>query len=476
MARGTVKLGFCPIGKLVFSHEDAMRYKAILEGKLREWQIDYADIDGAVEDGIVRSADQVGRVVEHLKAQNIDGVFMPHCNFGTEDAVGLIGRDLGVPVLLWGPRDGPPLADGTRLRDTLCGLLASSKVLHKLDVPFTYIENCEVEDTKFEAGLKNFVRVMSVVKGFHKMRIGQIGQRIDFFWTTICNESELLQRFGIEIEPLDIAEVIRAAKSRAQNERARYRDELEQLRKTVAIEGFDDPAPMLNILGLRDEMLALADEHELSALAVKTFMSLPDELGALADFALSQVSEAGIPAACECDVHGAISCVMLRRASLDAEPTILADFTVRHPEDDNAVLLWHCDFPLALRREGEPARIGTHWILHDIPSGSCHWLLREGDITVARFDGDGGEYRLAAGSGVTVGGPPTQNTYVWMKVNDWPRWERQLMEGPYIHHTGGIYGRYAPALMEACKYIPGLTFEPLGTEPAALREEFFTTF
>jgi hypothetical protein len=45
---------------------------------------------------------------------------------------------------------------------------------------------------------------------------------------------------------------------------------------------------------------------------------------------------------------------------------------------------------------------------------------------------------------------------MWMEVDDWPRWERALMQGPFIHHTGTVYSRYADALIEACKYMPGV--------------------
>ena len=474
MINRTVKLGLCPIGKFVFSHEDAMRYKRILEEKLNAWGVDYANIDDAVEDGMVRDIAHVEPVVKHLKAQGVDGVFMPHCNFGTEAAVGLIGRDLGVPVLLWGPRDEAPLPDGTRLRDSLCGLLASSKVLHKLRVPFTYVENGSPDEEAFEAGLKNFVRVMSVVKAFRTMRIGQIGQRIDFFWTTICNESELLDKFGIQVEPIDIAEVIRDTKARAEKDATRYRDELRELETKVAFTESHDEAAFINILALRDEMLDQAERLRLSALSVRSFMSLVDELGAIQSYAMGEVADAGYPAACESDLHGAISCVMLQAAALNTEPAFLAEFTIRHPQDDNGILLWHADFSLSLLKPGERAEIGTHWILPNMPGGMSHWLLKDGPLTVARFDGDHGEYRLAAGSGHSMEGPRTLNTYVWMKVNDWPRWERQLIEGPYIHHTGAIYGHVAPALIEACKYIPGLTPEPLGQGLADAQAAFFT--
>ena len=88
--------------------------------------------------------------------------------------------------------------------------------------------------------------------------------------------------------------------------------------------------------------------------------------------------------------------------------------------------------------------------------------LRDGPITVARFDGDHGQYRLAVGEGRSMKGPYTQNNYVWMKVDDWPRWERTLMEGPFIHHAAIGYGHCAEALIEATKYVPGLKPVVLG--------------
>ncbi len=45
-AKNSVKLGFCPIGKFVFSHEYALRYKSILEGKLKAWNIDFVSLEG----------------------------------------------------------------------------------------------------------------------------------------------------------------------------------------------------------------------------------------------------------------------------------------------------------------------------------------------------------------------------------------------------------------------------------------------
>lgn len=452
----TPLLGLCPIGKFVFSHEDAIRQKKALQKKLRAWEVRFIDLDHVLPDGLVRDQAHVDAAVAHFQKQGVDAVFMPHCNFGTEGAVGMIGRKLGVPVLLWGPRDEAPLADGTRLRDTLCGLFASSKVLHKLGVPFTYIENCRVEDVALREGVDLFLRAVNVANAFRKgIRIGMIGQRIDFFWSTIVNESELLERFKVEVLPLDMVEFITHAKKRAAREASRYAAEARKMARTIKIEGYADPKTFFNVLAVRDEMLALAEEYGLEGLAVQDFMSLVNEMGTYCLFANSLVAEK-LAIGLESDLHGAISGVLLNRAVLGAQPSFLTEYTVRHPENDHGVLLWHGGAPPSMKHPDDTVRLGKHWILPSPLAGMPHFRLKDGPITVLRFDGDREEYQLAVGEGHSIEGPRTLNNYVWMEVDDWPHWERALMESPCIHHTAMVYGHYARAVAEACKYVPGV--------------------
>jgi L-fucose isomerase-like protein len=450
-------LGLCPVGKFVFSNEDALRYKELIQARLREWDVSFVDLDGVLEDGLVKDQAHVGPVVEHFRRARVDCLFLPHCNFGTEGAVGMIAQKLSLPTLLWGPRDEAPLSDGRRLRDTLCGLLASSKVLHKLGVPFTYIENCRVDDDLVRTGLDTFLRAAAASRTLRNgVRIGLIGQRIDFFWTTITNESELLERFHVEVLPLDMVQFIEAAKQRAESSRDRYADEIRELRKSCTVEGIKRDISLMNVLGVRDQILALAEEHGLDGIAFQSFMSVIDAAGAYCSYAEALVSE-HLPLGAESDIHGVISDLLLRRAKFGAEATFLAEFTVRHPTDDNGILLWHAGAPLSLCSPDVTPKIGHHWILPSPLSGMLHFKLKDGPITVARFDGDRGEYQLAVGEGQSMEGPNTLNNYVWMKVDDWPVWERMLIEGPFIHHVAMAYGHYGDALIEACKYVPGLS-------------------
>ncbi len=450
-------VGLCPIGKFVFSHKDACRQKRIIQQKLREWDVRYVDLERVLPDGMVRDQAHVDTVVRYFRSKDIDALFMPHCNFGTEGAVGEIGRQLGLPVLLWGPRDEMPEADGTRLRDTLCGLFASSKVLRKLEVAFTYIENCRSDDPLLRAGVDRFLRAVNAAAAVRRgIRIGHIGQRIDFFWTTIVNESELLEKFRVQVQPIDMVAFIGRVKDRARVNGANYRREARRWRRQIAMEGFTDEGPMMRILAARDVMMECIHDYSLDALAVQDFPSLVDALGTYAFFANSLVGNE-CPVALESDIHGAVSLVLLHRTMFGVEPVFLADVTARHPEDDNGVLLWHAGAPTELKRDGERIRLGRHWILPSPVAGMPHFGLKGGPITIARFDGDSGYYRLAVGEGASMSGPFTQNSYVWMKVDDWSRWERILIEGPFIHHVAMGYAHCGDALIEACRFIPGLT-------------------
>lgn len=460
-------LGVCPIGKFVFSHEDALRQKRAIFGKLDEWKVDYCGIDEVLPDGLVRDQRHVEPVVRHFRGKQVDALFVPHCNFGTEGAVGMIARELGVPVLLWGPRDEAPLADGSRHRDSLCGMFASSKVIRKLHVPFTYVENCRIGDPPFKEGMSRFLRAAAVAKAMRRMRIGQVGVRVDFFWTTIGNESELLEKFGIQVVPFDMADFLRGVKNAAKQERARYLEELAGMKRDwLDPEGLGTEEGLLNSLAMRDELFRLGEENDLDAFSIKSFTSIQEELGpgtGLGD-ALAQER---YPIGAESDIHGAVSSVLIEAAAGTAEPSFFPEFTVRHPDNDNAILLWHATAPVSLRRPGaDRVRIAPPWILKGLPPSNLQYGLKDGPLTVCRFDGDTGEYRLGIGQGRTTTGPRTREFYVWMEVDDWPRWERKIMEGPYIHHCSAVYDHCADALVEACKYIPHLTAERFDRGPA----------
>ena len=202
-----IKLGFAPTRRSIFSAPDAIKYRGLIADRLRELGVDFVDIDDINEEGLLYDENDRLKIVEKFKAAKIDGLFLPHCNFGTEYECARLAKELGVPVLLWGPLDERPEPNGVRLRDTQCGLFATGKVLRRFGVPFTYMTNCRLNDPVFERGIKDFLAVCNVVKTFKNIRILQIGPRPYDFWSTMCNEGELLEKFNIQLAPIPLPEL-----------------------------------------------------------------------------------------------------------------------------------------------------------------------------------------------------------------------------------------------------------------------------
>lgn len=456
-----VLLGLCPIGKFVFSHESAMAEKRRVVDVLRRLGVSFVDLEDVLPDGMVRDQSHVEPVVKHFRRQGIDALFIPHCNFGTEGAAGMIAKQCGVPTLLWGARDEAPLPEGSRLRDVLCGLLATSKVLHTLGVRFSYINNCHVHEPQFEQGIRRFVAAVRVAKTLRHMRIAHIGQRIDFFWSTIVSESDLLQRFGIEIWPVEMALFLRDLRARVEKNRIAYEQEMRQLETWIDTAVCKDRDALLHNLALRDAVMELVQKHDLDAVCLQTFSAVQEFAGASLCLGVALLNDLGVVVGCESDIHGTISSVLAEAATEDNARSFLADITVRHPKDDNTVLLWHFEAPLSLRHPQANVKLGEPWILKGLPPGLLHFRLKDGPLTLVRFDGDGGDYRLALGHGHTVEGPYTQEYYAWMQVDDWPAWERRLILGPYMHHCSFVYGHVAEVLQQAADFVPGLAVDRL---------------
>ena len=452
-----IRLGFAPTRRFVFSKEDAHKFKDKILTHIGRYGIEIVDLEGINEEALLFDNDaDADKIIRRFKDAEVDAVFFPHCNFGTEDTVARVAKAIGKPVLLWGPRDEAPLADGFRLRDTQCGLFATGKVLRRFNVPFTYIVNSEVDSVVFDRGFKNFIAAASVVKSFRNLRILQIAPRPAGFWTMICNEGELLERFGIETYPVTLIDVqnrVLAIETKGGSELETVIDLIQSSLDCAEV----DAHAIRRLAALKVAMLDLTRDHGCSAVAIQCWDSMQASIGIMPCLANALLTDEGIPVVCETDIHGAVTAIMAQSAAMGLSAPFFADLTVRHPENDNGELLFHCgNFPVSLVAAGCTPRFRKHFLFEGHMPGTHESEIKGGDISIVRFDGDHGEYSLFLGKAKGIQGPYSRGTYVWVEVNDWPLWEEKLVKGPYVHHCVGIHADVVPALYEACQYIPGL--------------------
>lgn len=458
-----IKLGYVPTRRSIFSAPDAIKYRGLTADRLTELGIDFVDITDINEEGLLYDDQDVEKITEKFEKEGVDGLMLAHCNFGTEYVCARLAKRLGLPVLLWGPLDERPEPNGERLRDTQCGLFATGKVLRRFRVPFTYLTNCRLSDPVFERGVRDFLAVCNVVKTFKNIRILQISTRPFDFWTTMCNEGELLEKFNIQLSPIPMTELIEEIKA-VKEEKTKLNEMLDVIHETMEVQIKENEVE--NVATLAAAMKNLVEKYGCQAAAIQCWNALQTEIGIMPCAANAILNEEGIPVVCETDIHGAVTALLVEAAGMGEVRSFFADWTIRHPDLDNGELLQHCG-PWPVSVAAEKPKL-TYPLAFDHP-GSLTAEAKHGDVTLCRFDSDNGEYSLLLGRAKGVDGPKGMGTYLWVEVENIKRLEAKIVEGPYIHHCVGIHKDVVPVLYEACKYIgvaPDL-YDPIEEEVKA---------
>lgn len=383
-----------------------------------------------------------------FREKSIDALIFVFANYGQEEAVAKLAKELKVPVLVWGPRD--TYEEGGRIyrsTDTQCGVFAATKVLRRYGVTFTYIENCEVDSDILSDGLEHFFQVARVVRNFSTARIAQISVRPQQFLNLMVSEGELLERFGIEVVPVTGSELLDAISLVEKKSPGDIDELLSTIEPSVNLSRVPDKRKMAAIeLGFA----SIARRYGCNAIASDCWHTIQREHGFGPWFVFGDLYDRGLPCTNECDIHGAITSLFALGVLNNKGAAFLSDLTMRHPDDDNTELLWHMAFAKQLAREGSEAFVTQ--------KGEHINKIRNGTLSLLRFDGDHGDYYLFAGCGESVDGPPIGGSYTYFKVDNWAKWERKFVQGPYVHHVVGLFGDHRKVMGEACRYL-GIHFD-----------------
>ncbi|MBE5040738.1 L-fucose/L-arabinose isomerase family protein [Ructibacterium gallinarum] len=460
-----IKIGMVPVIRDLFDFstrkgifepakgaENKNRVRSYIQEHFRDDMTDFCDLEWLNELGVLYKNEDVDRVCAYLQKEKVDAIFLINCNFGNEEACGRLAKKLKLPVLLWGAQDMVFEENGQRYTDVQCGLFAISKQLRRYQIPFSYIENSPVESEVFAKGLQRFFSVVTMVKNFKNLTVTQVGTRLTPFKSVMYNELELTEKFGINMNNLNMAVFEQKFRHAMEEKKGMLQEEAKEIKKRYDVDGVED--------ALLEKMLAFVyayqkvfEETGSDVLASECWTAMPAAVGANPCLAMSVLYDMGYIVTCESDIHGAITNALLMCAARGKSAPAFGELTVRHPENPNAELLWHCGpFPYSMKDEKAKAKL-----FNTKPS----FKAKDGQYTIARFQGDRGKYTLLGGEFKTVPGPHTFGTYMWAEFKDWPKIEKKMIYGPYIHHMSEIYGSYADVLEEFCQFIPGLQYDPI---------------
>lgn len=433
------------------AEERGERFVKYIEENFTTDKVSFVDSKGLGTKDLIHDAKSAAAMVERMKREGVDAVFIVNCNFGNEEAAADIAKAMGKPVLLWAPLDDEYYVDGMRPTDSQCGLFGVSRQMQRFHIPFSHLPCCRVESDEFKDGFLSFVRVACMVKNFTGLRIGQIGLRPAPFYSVIWNEGELMEKFGLKIIPINFALIEQRMKATLDERPAEMKEIADGIRKNYQM---DDLTPKYvdTMAAYAVTLKRLYTEFDLDAISAECWTATPVMFDGFAPCTVySILNDMGYLVSCESDMHCLLTMILLKSATLGEGKPLFGEFTVRHPEDRNAELLWHCGpFPLSQKAEsgvGSTARLVNQ---------RSWFRAKDGVYTVARLDQESGRYVILPLVGKTTEGPATHGTYLWVKFDDLQKIEDRIIDGPYIHHFTEIAGDYTREIREFCKYFPNL--------------------
>ena len=433
------------------AEERGERFVKYIEENFTTDKVSFVDSKGLGTKDLIHDAASADAMVERMKREGVDAVFIVNCNFGNEEAAADIAKAMGKPVLLWAPLDDEYYVDGMRPTDSQCGLFGVSRQMQRFHIPFSHLPCCRVESDEFKEGFLSFVRVACMVKNFTGLRIGQIGLRPAPFYSVIWNEGELMEKFGLKIIPINFALIEQRMKATLDEKPAEMKEIADGIRRNYQM---DDLTPKYvdTMAAYAVTLKRLYTEFDLDAISAECWTATPVMFDGFAPCTVySILNDMGYLVSCESDMHCLLTMILLKSATLGEGKPLFGEFTVRHPEDKNAELLWHCGpFPLSQKAEsgvGSTARLVNQ---------RSWFRAKDGVYTVARLDQESGRYKILPLVGKTTEGPATHGTYLWVKFDDLQKIEDRIIDGPYIHHFTEIAGDYSREIREFCKYFPNL--------------------
>ena len=436
------------------AEERGSRFVKYIEENFTNENVSFVNSKGLGHKDLIFDDDSAQAIIERFKDADVDAVFIINCNFGNEEAAADIAKALGKPVLLWAPLDDEYYVDGMRPTDSQCGLFGVSRQMQRFHIPFSHINCCEVDSDEFKEGFESFVRVVCMVKNFSGLRIGQVGARPTPFFSVIWNEGELMEKFGIKIIPINFAIIEQRMNAVLEEKPAEMSEIADYIRSNYKL---DELTPQYI-----DRMAAMAvmykrlfEEFNLDAISAECWTATPIMFDGLAPCTVYGIlNDMGYLISCESDIHSLMTMVMLKCATLGEGKPLFGEFTVRHPENKNAELLWHCGpFPLS-----QKAQSGIDSEARLVNQRS--WFrAKDGRYTIARLDQESGNYMILPLVADTTQGPQTHGTYIWVEFDNLKAVEDRLLDGPYIHHFVEMEGDYSKEIKEFCKYYPSLKYD-----------------
>ncbi|MCS7119632.1 MAG: L-fucose/L-arabinose isomerase family protein [Nitrososphaerota archaeon] len=413
--------------------------------------------------GVVGSWEDAKRCAEIFKKneERIDGIIVSLPNFGDEKAIVNTIRlsGLRVPILVQAFRDRLTSLDPSSRGDSFCGKISVCNNLVQYKIPFslTSLHTVDPEEKTFREDLKWFAMVCKVVKGLRNIRLGAIGARPSAFNTMRFSE-KILESLGISVETLDLSEIIEGV-GKLPSSDTKVKAKAEEIKSYAKLSHCSESK--LNTLA---KIYLIIEEwirkNDIRAVAIQCWTSLERNLGVMPCVVMSMLSEKMIPAACEVDITGTLSMLILQLAS--GTPSAIVDWNNNYEQEEDRCIIFHCgNMPKSVL---QIESIGFGEIIGKVVGienafGVCIGRVREGPMTFARLTTDdvNGKLKAYIGEGEITSDPAeTFGAFGVVKVKNLQALLSYVCRNGFEHHVAINRSHTARAIYEALSNYLGI--------------------
>lgn len=229
-------------------------------------------------------------------------------------------------------------------------------------------------------------------------RIGRIGRHPDGFSTCAYDAGRLAELAGVAVEGISLDSFFARAAAFGEGAAVAERAAAEEIADGL---DFVDQAQLDRSLRLHAALSAMREEGGFDAFAIRCWPETFTEYGGAVCGPVSMMGEARVPCACEADVYGALTMLLLQTIA-DA-PAFLVDLVDLDAADDTGVV-WHCgQAPASMADPGTRPRATIHTnrrmpLLFEFP-------LKPGRVTFFRVSQARGRTAAVIGGGEMLSRP-----------------------------------------------------------------------
>ncbi|WP_136658312.1 hypothetical protein [Nitratireductor sp. XY-223] len=412
---------------------------------------------------LLMDSNETEAAIDSMAAAAPDAVLILQVTFTDAVATMRIAGVFDTPIAIWAVPE-PRLGGRLRL-NAFCGLNLASHALGRAQRAFSWIyANPDSEhigselETLFDgtrqtkplpetppSGGSEAGR--QIAAGLGGKRIGRIGAHPDGF-DTCRYDADRLRNLGIEVDELTLQDLFDAAKKVPDAELAGIREAAES-----DLEGLDDvdQQELDRSLRLKAAIEVLRGRGKYDAFAIRCWPETFTEYGGAVCGPVSMMGEVRVPCACEADVYGAVTQMLLQTVA-DA-PVFLVDLVDMDPIGDTGVV-WHCgQAPVSM---ADPAKRPEATIHTNRKMPLLYqFKLKPGRVTFMRLSQARGGQAMIVAAGEVLDQPMAFTGTSGVVRFDRPVKEvlPDIMDAGLEHHMALAYGDHGETLLDVASAL-----------------------